>query len=360
MTHQNTHIEPGASQTVFPAPGERLRLAREASGLTPYQVAGMLKLDAAKIEELERGQISGLGAPVFVTGYLRAYARLLNLPEQEILGAFNVTATIAPPVFDPSAKNFGKASRELPERMSLADSGRRSSRVAMAVLGVMLIAGAYLAWDHYQPLDLLDKPAAESADNLERSLASGALLPSAPASNTSAVAGNQNGATAATAVLPALSPADNPAVTAQSAAAPTATLAASNTPTPAATASRINAQPAVDAAVEAAATADTAPLASAAALPVVTPFAAPMPNRPQQDLTLFLSGESWMNIADASGSRLVYRLGKSGDVVNMRGTEPFDVTLGYLPAVKILVNGQAYDLSAYEGREAIRFRLVTK
>jgi len=62
-----------------PAPGARLRAAREARALALEDAARSLKLDPAVLRGLEAGDYAGLGAPVFVKGYLRSYATLLGL-----------------------------------------------------------------------------------------------------------------------------------------------------------------------------------------------------------------------------------------------------------------------------------------
>jgi len=59
--------------------GARLRLGREAAGLTQEEVSARLKMPVRVIRVLESDDWSPLGAPVFVRGQLRSYARLLGL-----------------------------------------------------------------------------------------------------------------------------------------------------------------------------------------------------------------------------------------------------------------------------------------
>ncbi|GAB3333549.1 helix-turn-helix domain-containing protein [Marilutibacter aestuarii] len=59
--------------------GARLRLAREAAGLTREDVASRLKMPARIVQALENDDWSALGATIFVRGQLRSYARLLKL-----------------------------------------------------------------------------------------------------------------------------------------------------------------------------------------------------------------------------------------------------------------------------------------
>ncbi|MEJ2649776.1 MAG: helix-turn-helix domain-containing protein, partial [Sedimentisphaerales bacterium] len=94
------------------SPGNRLRQAREQSGLSRKEVATHLKLSQEKIEALERGEVDQLAAPVFVAGYLRAYAKLVGLPEEEIISDFKGLAEMEAPSIDPSASpatnNYGR------------------------------------------------------------------------------------------------------------------------------------------------------------------------------------------------------------------------------------------------------------
>ena len=66
--------------------GVRLKQAREAAGLSQEDVAASLKIPVKGIRQLESGDSSQLGAPVFVRGQMRSYARLLGVHFDEELG----------------------------------------------------------------------------------------------------------------------------------------------------------------------------------------------------------------------------------------------------------------------------------
>ena len=65
--------------------GKKLSQAREGLGLSVGEVAERLKLSARQIEALEKDDYSNLPETVFVRGFLRSYARFLNLDETEVL-----------------------------------------------------------------------------------------------------------------------------------------------------------------------------------------------------------------------------------------------------------------------------------
>ena len=68
--------------------GERLRSARKARALSLEQVAESLHLDESIVLALEAEEFESMGAPVFVRGHLKAYARLVGLPEEAVLTAY--------------------------------------------------------------------------------------------------------------------------------------------------------------------------------------------------------------------------------------------------------------------------------
>ena len=78
--------------------GARLRTARESRRLTAEGVAKQLNLDVAVIQALENDDRQHLPAPIFVQGYLRSYARLLELPESELLDDYSRQSDELPPL----------------------------------------------------------------------------------------------------------------------------------------------------------------------------------------------------------------------------------------------------------------------
>src|SRR5471030_32627 len=68
--------------------GPRLRYAREGLRLTVTDIARQLRLTTERIESLESDNYENMPGTTFIKGYLRAYARLLNLPADEIIADF--------------------------------------------------------------------------------------------------------------------------------------------------------------------------------------------------------------------------------------------------------------------------------
>lgn len=76
--------------------GVRLKQAREKAGLSQEDVAVSLKIPVRVIRQLETEDPSQLGAPVFVRGQMRSYARLLGVDLGDQLGS--ASTPVAPSV----------------------------------------------------------------------------------------------------------------------------------------------------------------------------------------------------------------------------------------------------------------------
>nr|WP_153855232.1 RodZ domain-containing protein [Stenotrophomonas maltophilia] len=73
-----------------------MRQAREAAGLTLEDVGSRLRMPVQVVRSLEEEQWQKLGAPVFVRGQLRSYARLLNVDVGQLLEQAQVGPVVPP------------------------------------------------------------------------------------------------------------------------------------------------------------------------------------------------------------------------------------------------------------------------
>ena len=64
--------------------GDRLRLAREAAGLSLADIATRTRITQRHLAAIEKSDFSELPGRTYVTGFARAYARAIDLPEAEI------------------------------------------------------------------------------------------------------------------------------------------------------------------------------------------------------------------------------------------------------------------------------------
>ena len=76
--------------------GQRLRTAREAAGMTVEEVGARLKMPAHVVRALEAEDWARLGAPVFVRGQVRSYARLFGLHTEPMMAALTNVGPVQP------------------------------------------------------------------------------------------------------------------------------------------------------------------------------------------------------------------------------------------------------------------------
>ena len=75
------------------------------------------------------------------------------------------------------------------------------------------------------------------------------------------------------------------------------------------------------------------------------------------ELVLRFSGESWVEVADVTGRRMAYRMGKFPDVLRLRGLAPFDILIGDARNVTIEYNGKPYENVPVSRTNVASFRL---
>ncbi len=77
---------------VLTPPGEQLRRAREAKGMSLEDAARELRMPLVRLRALESDDYVSLKADTFVRGYVRAYAKLLDLEAGPLLSAYGQLA----------------------------------------------------------------------------------------------------------------------------------------------------------------------------------------------------------------------------------------------------------------------------
>ena len=83
------------------SPGSILSAAREARGWTEQIVCDQIKLNINHIRNLEADRFDKLPPATFVMGYIRSYAKLLEIDPEPIIASFRQKTAIEPP---PAAK----------------------------------------------------------------------------------------------------------------------------------------------------------------------------------------------------------------------------------------------------------------
>ncbi|MGL9760513.1 MAG: cytoskeleton protein RodZ [Symbiopectobacterium sp.] len=306
--------------TTSATPGERLRQAREHMGLTQQTVAERLCLKVTTVREIEESSTSPDLAPTFLRGYIRSYAKLVHLPESELLPALDKHAV--PRI----------ASVALMQGFTVGKSRKKRDSWLMTftwllVLIMLGLTGAWW-WQNYQM----------------QQQEIGSIVNHA-AANTPEEAENQTAVPLATTGLQTIDLTQiAPAVPEGASAA--ANLASVNTP------------------AENAATTAGAPLTSAQAgnghqpvAPLTTPSSTAIESVASQSappvidrgntIAMTFSADCWLEVIDAAGKKLYSGVQRSGSVLNLSGQAPYRLKIGAPVAVQIQYQGKPVDLSRF-------------
>ena len=132
--------------------GGMLRAAREALGLDIPALAERTKIRTEHLEAIEAMEIGQLPAQPYTMGFVRAYAREVELPEEPLMDRFRQQAGYARPVAAPKVKK-ARQSRET------VDGSRE-----LSVLALVAIL-AFILWSAWT---LLEKTAPEETGEVTR------------------------------------------------------------------------------------------------------------------------------------------------------------------------------------------------
>lgn len=124
--------------------GEKLTKFRSEARLTIADTAKATKIQAKYIEALEKGQYEKLPADVYVRGYLRSYARYLNIDESMLVRLYdqerNITSNIRPVV---------------PKRNVFATTNNRTYTLSprtlvLGLIGIIVLSVAAYLWFQFR------------------------------------------------------------------------------------------------------------------------------------------------------------------------------------------------------------------
>ncbi|MEW5893477.1 MAG: RodZ domain-containing protein [Pseudomonadota bacterium] len=328
--------------------GPRLAAAREAKGLATAEVAAKLRLGVRQIEALEADAYEQLPGEVFVRGFIRNYAKLLELdpdallPSQEVAVSEQLTVPSTNVRFQPSPIQRWLV---LP--------------VGSAILVFALVALLY-AWLSSGDQAAVEQPAPEmaAAPHGSQIVAPEPVIldPAQPApGGAEPAAETQVPATTAAAEQPgAAVPANTPSVidASKPVLPPLPPVAAKPVPEP------VKPAPPAASAVPAPATGPrpaAAPVAPAnpAPTPTLTPAPTPAASR---GLVFQPMEDSWVQVVDAKGQRFS-KLLRAGSTETLEGTPPFRLVIGNAASMKLSHNGKPVDLKPFIGEKVARLKL---
>ncbi|MHC6227245.1 RodZ domain-containing protein [Pseudomonas sp. X10] len=322
-------------------PGEVLRQARESRDWSQAEVARKLNLTVSSLNNLETGAFDKLPGHTFSRGYIRAYAKLLDMDQAPLVQAFDqYTGTHAQ---GSEVHSLGRI--EEPVRLS-----HNILRVVSLLLLVVVIGGGFFWWQDQSSQrgkDLgriaLEHVEVESADGttqihpldeLEDQAVSAAQQPqSAPLSLGQAQ--DESAEASATDVELA------PVAPVESVVPPVASSTPAQAPS--------------------AAPAPVAPAPEAPATPVAPETAEAQPAAPAPagsgQLHIQFTADCWTSVTDGNGKVLFSAIKRKGDSLELTGKPPFAVRLGFARGAQVTYNGQAVDVAPFSSGETARLKL---
>jgi cytoskeleton protein RodZ len=124
--------------------GEEFRSAREARSLSLSDVAERLHIRSVYLAAIEDEDWHVIGAPVYVRGFMRTYARFLGLDPEAAVARFSATV--------PAGTPAATAPRAAAASASEKRSGEQSSPSLAAVLSIVvaLLVVLFVGYEFYQ------------------------------------------------------------------------------------------------------------------------------------------------------------------------------------------------------------------
>ncbi|AJQ54321.1 Cytoskeleton protein RodZ [Aeromonas hydrophila] len=309
MTTEQPHDFQDDSQAV--GPGQLLRNAREQLGWTREQVASRIHLRLTLIAAIESDTYDKHTSHTFIRGYLRTYAKLVGIPEETILAAYDKLGLTPPDNID--MQSFSRRSRQ-----QANDS--RLKVVTWLVILVLIALSVAWWWQSTARRSAGDEALAATEMGATSNTPSATVPPAvdvadpvvAPATSAAAATSADPVASSAATTLP---------VDASSAVATTAVATSAATTT----------QPAAD---------------TAASEPAKVP-----------QLKMSFTADCWLDVKDAKGKTLFSGLKKANDELVLEGPEPLKFIIGAPMAVNIEYQGKSIDMSRYNNGRTARLSL---
>ncbi len=291
-------------------PGQRLRRARELRGMTQEQAGTELNLSLRFIEAIESDNYDVLPGAVFARGYMRSYARLLHLDENDVVAKFDQALEARQPETNDHSTNpmllLGQVARSPRRQVS------RVLWMVSAGILILMVAGAFIWSSHesFNPGPALEKMHVRDVTEATPDAGAAVNAPVALPLTLSNHTATAEGAGVAAVTQPVV-PVVNAAAMAAVKPAVVATMPVTGD------------QPVA------------APAAEAAGL--ITKSA----------LQIQLKGDAWIRVTDAQGHLQAEGLHHAGENLSVEGMAPWHVRVGNAENVTLSVQDKLIDLTSH-------------
>lgn len=317
------------AQEEKPSPGLVLLKARERLGLSITDVARQLRLSTRQIEAIEADDYERLPGKTFLRGFIRNYAKLLQLDPEPLLG-INEPDLKSQSIVVPTSKiEFGGKPRFLP----FSDHAHRPlPKFAIAAAAVILL----LSWGVYELVQWL--PTSSSVEKVEVAEEQAPVSPSGENAPAPGLAQMQEDGQPLSLPLPAESTGQAASSVPAPLAAPAQAPATAPSPPPV-----TSTQP--------------MPAGMAPVAPATGPPVAAVAEENAKRLEFVFEDEAWVQVKDKDGRVLLSQLNPKGSRQTVQGVPPFGLIVGNATHVKVTYNAKQIDLSPHSKMDVARLTL---
>jgi len=355
-----TEIDEYESQAaVDETAGSQLKAAREAAEMTIEEAAERLHLLKETVIALEEEDASKLPSRVFTLGYLKNYARMLDLPESHIMELFKEDVK---EVEEIRSLQQPRAPALRIRRRQQVNGGRRFVNLIIGLILIAIIALAVLWWRGAIQLpdmsDLPFLPVAEKHKSVETDDDDGSEMLTLPFGDEPA---SQNETQQDVIVVPeeaekksddedllelSLETADDEATADDTIAEVEADKDISADAEEAPEETSITSQSTGKTAVS-----DDAVVVAADSVVKTSQTGS------EHKITLDFSDNCWVNVNDAEGTIVLSGDIQAGSSKTLEGSAPFTFVLGNATKVKVSIDGHPYDIEPHMKGGVARFSL---
>ncbi len=300
-------------------PGQMLAEARQALKLSQQDVAQKLNFRVTLVDEIEHEIFDNSLPDTFNRGYLKNYAKLVGISEQDIIASYEM---------------LGVAVKQRTEMQSFSKiTEKQAMNTRLMWITYLILAALVASTLVYYIQDARSNGVSSLLDDItERT-------------NQAVESVRDNGAAIAESEIKGAMKAD--AAGTSDEVLPTTAETGTNQP------EQVNSLSSSPEQHEAVAdgelivqtSADETHIAFVASEPVLS------------KATFTFAGDCWVNIFDGDGERIAWGIKKAGYVMELTGKAPFKVTVGKPELVTIDFNGETIDMSGYNIGNIAKFTL---
>ncbi len=303
---KNINMSEEQEEQVVKGPGQLLKEARERANLSIQDIADKVCLKKSLIEDIEGDNYELDISLTFLRGYIKLYAKQVQVSEVEVLAAFdNVNTQNKEPA---KVKSFSRR---------VANQANDDKLMLLTYLVILVVIALVVIWwfqqdkDTSEPLTLPIQPSISQAEQQD---------PDALKTERTLSVENELDSNLENISDSVLN--DNQLTVPQEAIEETT----------------VNVIEKLESSTE---NIDVSKDEAVAPVELIFEF----------------SGDCWMNLSDATGENIAYGVKVKGRVMPVSGIPPFTVTLGASEAVKISYAGEAVDLSFLTPGNIAKFNL---